>query len=134
VLDFFQGLPFRFQQAKVQEHEADAAYGAIEEEGAMEVEGMFNIEERLGTEEQEHVAACRGDAPRETARPAPPNKKRRVSSIILHVYLYPKHEPQDQISKDAESKQTKKSRTLFPAWHHVSSAILSFILSVGPRQ
>lgn len=108
VLDFFQGLPFRFQQAKVHEHEADAAYGAIEEEGAVEVEGMFNVEERLGAEEQEHVAACRGDAPRQTARPAPQNKKRRISSTISHVYLYPKHKPRDQISKDAEKTQTKR--------------------------
>jgi hypothetical protein len=29
----------------------------------MEVEGMFDVEERLGAEEQEHVAACRGHSP-----------------------------------------------------------------------
>jgi hypothetical protein len=51
----------------------------------MEVEGMFNVEERLGAEEQEHVAARRGDAPRETARPAPQNKERRISSAISRV-------------------------------------------------
>lgn len=98
VLDFFQGLPFRFQQAKIQEHEADAAYGAIEEECAMEVEGMLNVEERLGAEEQEHVAACRGDAPRETARPAPHNKKRLVSNTLSRLCLYPKHKEVNQKS------------------------------------
>jgi hypothetical protein len=84
AFDFFQRLPFRFQQAKVQEYDADAADGTIEEEGAMEVEGMFNVEERLGADEQEHVAACRGDTSRETARPAPQNKK-HVSSAISRV-------------------------------------------------
>jgi hypothetical protein len=82
---FFKGLPFRFRQAKVQEHDADATDCAIEEEGAMEVEGMFNVEECLGAEEKEHVAACRGDAPRETARPAPQNKKLSISGVISRV-------------------------------------------------
>lgn len=83
---FFKGLPFRFRQAKVQEHDANATDCAIEEEGAMEMEAAFNVEERLGAEEQEHVAARRGDAPRETARPAPQNKERCISSAISRVY------------------------------------------------
>ena len=51
VLDLLQRLPLRLQQAKVQEHDADAADGAVEEEGAVQLEGMFNVEKRLRTEE-----------------------------------------------------------------------------------
>jgi hypothetical protein len=69
VLDILQGLPLRLQQTEIQKHGADAADGTIEEEGAVQVEGMFDVEERLGAEEEEHVAACRRDASGEPACP-----------------------------------------------------------------
>lgn len=57
VLNLLQGLPLRLQKSEVQEHDADAADGAVEEESAVQLEGMLDVEERLGAEEQEHVAA-----------------------------------------------------------------------------
>ena len=49
-LDLLEGLPLRLRQAEVQEHDADAADGSVEEEGAVQSEGMFNVQERLRTE------------------------------------------------------------------------------------
>jgi hypothetical protein len=40
----------------------------------VQLEGMLDVEERLGAEEQEHIAAGSRDAPRQTARPATRNK------------------------------------------------------------
>ena len=49
-LDLLQGLPLRLQQAEVQEHDADAADGSVEEKGAVQSQGMFNVQECLRTE------------------------------------------------------------------------------------
>jgi len=49
-LDLLEGLPLRLQQAEVQEHDADAADGSVEEEGAVQSERTFNIQESLRTE------------------------------------------------------------------------------------
>lgn len=70
VLDLLQGFPLRLQQAEVEENDADATDGAVEEESAVQLEGMLDVEVRLGAEEQEHVTAGSRDAPRQSACPA----------------------------------------------------------------
>lgn len=49
----------------------------------MQLEGMLHVEERLGTEEQEHVAACCRDASRQAARPVGTQRQSRKAASVF---------------------------------------------------
>lgn len=55
----------------------------------MQLEGMLHVEERLGTDEQEHVAACCRDASRQAARPVGTQRQsRKAASVFCDLEMH----------------------------------------------
>jgi len=69
MLDLFEGLPLRLQQAEVEEQEPDAANATVEPEGAMQQEAVLDVQVCLRGEEEEHVARGGSDAAGEAPSP-----------------------------------------------------------------